>query len=106
MEVSTVTKSYPGKDSKSLYIFNLLNEGVNLNEAWHFVTDGAWDAESMRGAAARVKRRGSRHGGSSARVREFQASSAASVEVRAGILALQWANNEEVMKVCLYTDSM
>ncbi|KAG5563044.1 hypothetical protein RHGRI_005703 [Rhododendron griersonianum] len=39
-------------------------------------------------------------------VREFQASSEAFVAVRAGILALQWANNKEVMKVCLYTDSM
>lgn len=28
-----MTKSYPGKDSESSFIFNLLNEGVNLNEA-------------------------------------------------------------------------
>lgn len=67
-----------------------------------FVIDGAWIAESGCGAAAWVLE--STDGESVHQVSACHASSAAAMEVRAGLLVLQWVIKEKLERICIKTD--
>lgn len=54
-----------------------------------FVIDGAWDKDSRRGAAA-----------------VCDASWATMVELRVGLLLLEWAVNRQLVNVCIRTDCL
>lgn len=70
-----------------------------------FVTDGAWNNGGWGGAAAWVRMDSSgKEVGKS--VEAVQASSAALVEVTAGIKALEWARSEGIDVICIRTDCL
>lgn len=81
-----------------------LDRREDQESRWMVAIDGAWDAETGRGAAAWVKLSNNKE--VMFEVKRSIASSATVVEIQAGILALERAVREGVRAICIKTDSL
>ncbi|KAI8563505.1 hypothetical protein RHMOL_Rhmol03G0115700 [Rhododendron molle] len=92
------------KDSSQPLFFCFKNarvDGINQGLV-SFVSDGAWSASSCTGAAAWVLETGEVE--APYQVVQCKASSATLMEIRAGFMVLQWANQQGLEKFCIKTD--
>ncbi|KAI8530694.1 hypothetical protein RHMOL_Rhmol11G0079500 [Rhododendron molle] len=101
-----VTVGSEGVGNKGDACFLYVKQGVIVEDQLFacFVTDGAWDKVTGRGAAAWVQEGGADAGLFQTAV--CQASSAALVEIKAGLLLLEWANHNRIPNICIKTDSL
>lgn len=98
-------ESHTKREAKVSHIFSASNGVTSVANMEHCVLDGAWDSSTLKGAATWVKNNG-QDAEEAQQVMDYKASSATLVEIRACILALQWAKSKDLKEVCISTDSM